>query len=116
MKALIHEMLVYYDLWKEDHKQVKQSGSENSVLQQEVYNLLGSNEGKLSYYLIGISCCSGPNLSLFSSGLRKHIDILEGEKTIWKQQAEELQQKLDAAKERRIPVEEKLIEGSIIVV
>ena len=40
---------------------------------------------------MGIYCYSGPNFLLFSSGLHKHIDILEGEKAILKQQAKELQ-------------------------
>ena len=39
---------------------------------------------------------SGPNFLLFSSGLRKHVDILEREKATLKQQAEEFQNKLEA--------------------
>ena len=45
-------------------------------------------------------CLSGPNFLLFSSGLRKHVDILEREKATLKQQAEELQKKLEAVEER----------------
>ncbi|XP_066357885.1 uncharacterized protein [Miscanthus floridulus] len=48
--------------------------------------------------------------------LRKHIDILEGEKVTLKQQAKELQRKLEAAKEHRAAIEEKLIEGAIAAV
>ena len=44
-------------------------------------------------------CLSGLNFLLFSLGLRKHVDILEREKETLKQQAEELQKKLEAAKE-----------------
>ena len=57
-----------------------------------------------------------PNSLLFSLGLCKHVDILEREKTTLKQQAEELQNKLEAAEERQAALEEKLTEGSITTV
>ena len=86
------------------------------MLQQEVYNLLGGNEVKFWYHLMCIYHCSGPDLLLFSLGLHKHIDTLEGEKAILKQQAEELQKKLEAAEECRTAVEEKLTEGAITAI
>ena len=58
---------------------------------------------------------SGPN-PLFSLGLSKHVDILEREKVTLKKQAEELQKRLEAAKEHRAAIEEKLIEGAIAAV
>ena len=61
-------------------------------------------------------CYSSPDFLLFSLGLRKHIDILEGEKVTLKQQAKELQRKLEAAEERRAAVEEKLTEGDVTAV
>ena len=53
---------------------------------------------------------------MFSSGLRKHMNILEWVKAILKQQDEELQKKLEAAEECQAVVEEKLIEGAITAV
>ena len=53
---------------------------------------------------------------LFSLGLRKHVDILEREKETLKQQAEELQKKLDATEGRRATIEEKLTEGAITTI
>ena len=61
-------------------------------------------------------CFSGPNSLLFSSGLRKHIKVLEREKATLKQQAEELQRKLEATEEHRATVEEKLTEGSVTAI
>jgi hypothetical protein len=66
--------------------------------------------------LLKYACCFlGPNSLLFSSGLCKHVDILEREKATLKQQAEELQKKLEAAEERRATVE-KLTEGAVTAV
>ena len=61
-------------------------------------------------------CLSGLNFLLFSLGLHKHVDILEREKVTLKQQAEELQKKLDATEGRRATIEEKLTEGAITTV
>ena len=61
-------------------------------------------------------CLSGLNFLLFSLGLRKHVDILEREKATLKQQAEELQKKLEVAEGRRATIEEKLTEGAITIV
>jgi len=44
------------------------------------------------------------------------IDVLEGEKAILKQQAEEMQKTLEATKEHRIAIKEKLTEGAVTVV
>ena len=52
----------------------------------------------------------------FFLGLHKHVNILEREKATLKQQAEELQKKLKVAEERRVTVEEKLIERAVTAV
>ncbi|XP_066384694.1 uncharacterized protein [Miscanthus floridulus] len=83
----------FCDLWEGDLKRAKQSDSDNVKLQQEVYDLVESNES-----------------------LRKHIRILEREKATLKQQAEEMQKKLEATEERRAAVEEKLTKGAITTV
>ena len=61
-------------------------------------------------------CLSSINFLLFSLGLCKHVDILEREKATLKQQAEELQKKLEVAEGRRATIEEKLTEGAITIV
>jgi len=61
-------------------------------------------------------CLSGLNFLLFSLGLRKHVNILEQEKATLKQQAEEFQKKLEAAKGHWATVEEKLTKGAITAV
>jgi hypothetical protein len=45
-------------------------------------------------------CLLGLNLLLFPLGLCKHVNILEREKATLKQQAEELQKKLEVAEGR----------------
>jgi len=61
-------------------------------------------------------CLSSINFLLFSLGLHKHVDILEREKVTLKQQAEELQKKLEAAEGCQAAVEEKLTEGAVSAV
>jgi hypothetical protein len=61
-------------------------------------------------------CLLGLNFLLFPSGLHKHVDILEREKATLKQQAEELQKKLEAVEGCRAVIEEKLIEGTITTI
>jgi ornithine cyclodeaminase/alanine dehydrogenase-like protein (mu-crystallin family) len=58
----------------------------------------------------------GPDFLLLSLGLRKHIEVLEREKATLKQQAEESQKKLEAAKERWAAIEENLTEGAVTAV
>jgi hypothetical protein len=43
----VQEMQGFCDLWEGDLKRAEQSDSDNVKLQQEVYDLLKSNEGKL---------------------------------------------------------------------
>jgi vacuolar-type H+-ATPase subunit I/STV1 len=57
-----------------------------------------------------------PDFLLLSSGLRKHIEVLEREKATLKQQAEESQKKLEAAEERWAAIEENLTEGAVTAV
>ena len=47
LRALVQEMQGFYDLWEGDLKKAEQSDSDNVKLQQEVYDILESNEGKL---------------------------------------------------------------------
>jgi len=53
---------------------------------------------------------------LFSLGLHKHVNILEREKVTLKQQAEELQKKLEAVEGRWATIEEKLTEEAMTAV
>ena len=73
------------DLCEGDLKKAEQSNSDNAKLQQEVYDLLEGTKVCFDVILKYARCLSGPNFLLFSSGLRKHIDILTREKATLKQ-------------------------------